>query len=62
MSEEEILKWIREGIQNAIKHGQLTNDLMFVFLQLKILDKLDNIQSGLVDVENEISKLNPVYK
>jgi hypothetical protein len=61
VSDEEILKWIREGIQNAIKHGELPNELMFMYLQLKMLDKLEELRICIIDVEQEVAKLNPVY-
>jgi hypothetical protein len=62
MTDEEMLKWIREGMQNAIEHGILSHELAFVFLQLKILDKLEEVRCGIIDVEQEVAKLNPLYK
>lgn len=39
-----------------------SNRLLPLYLQLKILDMLDSIDSRLISVEDEISKLNPMYK
>lgn len=50
---------ITDGSYDAWLHDK---DLLNLYLQLKILDKLEEIRTGLIDVGVEVLKLNPEYK
>lgn len=65
MNDERILALIRDGIEQSVSQGQVTQETMILFLLLKqvetlsaILGKLDEVRCGLIDVEQEIAKLN----
>lgn len=59
MTDEQLMQKIRQDIEVAIQHGPITQELMFIYLQLKMIDKLDDILVGLAEVEQEIAKLSP---
>ena len=47
MSEEDLLKVIREGIEGSVKAGNLTQDAVMMWLFLKMYDKLCAINDSL---------------
>lgn len=50
-----------ERLSNS-SNEEIPDKLFNWYLQLQILDKLEEIRICVIDVENEISKLNPEYK
>lgn len=69
MTEQAILDEIRKGVKQEMESA-LVNDvnpllmhaITHSYLLLQILDMLDAVNTNIVDVGDEVSKLNPIYK
>jgi hypothetical protein len=60
---QKIRDFVNERVAYMIQQGMtLDAETMNLYVQFKILDMLDSIDSRLISLEDEISKLNPEYK
>jgi hypothetical protein len=64
---DDALKQMRDNLYKQIEErllsgGSVDASTMSIYVQLKILDILDSIDSRLISVEDAIVNLNPTYK
>lgn len=70
MTNDELLAKIREGLGMQIEEAVTSANVSIhdthmaaqSWLLLQILDKLEDIRVCVIDIEQEVSKLNPDYK
>ena len=57
MTNEEIMKHLREIIEKQMTTGQASPETIFMYLQLQLLDKLEEVNGNLEQIDNHLSDI-----